>query len=77
MDFMRHLKYLAVGVSMFFMGFCAVVTLWVFYDLALKYFSAEYFIIAGAVGVFIFLSYNMGLIAVQMKEFKDNYRDRP
>ena len=41
MDFMRHLKYLAVGVSMFFMGFCAVVTLWVFYDLALKYFSAE------------------------------------
>lgn len=77
MNFLTHAKYLAVGVGMMFMGFCAVVTLWVFYDLALKYFSVEYFLIAGFVAIFLFTSYNLGLIFVQMKDFKDRYRDRP
>jgi len=77
MDFLKHGKYLAVGVAMMTMAFCGVVTLWVFYDLAIKYFGVEYFIIAGAIGVFVFLSYHIGMIMVEMKEYKDNYRNRP
>jgi hypothetical protein len=77
MDFLRRGKYLAVGLSIMFMAFCCVMTLWFFYDLAVKYFGIEYFIIAGGIGVFIFLSYNIGVIAVEMKEYKDNFRNRP
>jgi hypothetical protein len=69
---LQHLKYLGVGLIIFGTGLALVMSAYLGFVLITDYLTPEYMLLGFYVACFVFLSYMMGKIYLDITEYKKN-----
>ena len=69
----QHLKYLAVGLTIFIGGILLVMATYLGFTVIVDYFTPEYALLGFYATGFLFISYMMGKIYLDITEYKKKY----